>query len=181
MNGVDIFVERQYPVPFGVADVVDMAEQTGGCFRLYNIGWVESFLSVDGRQLFCHFTAPDVESIRTAFRQTGNQAQAIWGGTIHRNPKGKAANTLVARSFDQPVMLEDIQAQEDANAGCLQIRNVVFERTFFAADRKRMWCFYHAPDAEAVRQAQRLAGMPMEAVWAFQHLTPERLHAAGFL
>jgi hypothetical protein len=28
-------------------------------------------------------------------------------------------------------------------------------RSFFAADRKRMLCLYHAPDAESVRLVQR--------------------------
>lgn len=175
MNGVDIFVERHYPTPVGIADVVDMAQQAGGCFGLYKIGWVESFLSVDGRQLFCHFTAPDVESMRTALRQTRSEANAIWRGTQHLKNSDFTANVLVARVFSQPAVLEALQSFEDANAWCLDTRNVVFERTFFSVDRKRMMCLYRAPDAEAVRQAQRQACMPIDAIWPFQRLTPDVL------
>ena len=58
------------------------------------------------------------------------------------------------------------QAIEDAGAWCLETHRVKFARTFFSLDRTRMICLYQAPDAEAVRMAQRQAGMPMERVWA---------------
>ena len=39
---------------------------------------------------------------------------------------------------------------------------------------KRMLCFYEAPDAEAVRIAQREAAMPAEAIWACSTIMPAR-------
>jgi hypothetical protein len=75
---------------------------------------------------------------------------------------------VVERSFDSPVTLEEVQAIEDAGAACLAARNVEFVRTIFSRDRKRMICLYRAPDAEAVREAQRKAGMPVDAVWSFR-------------
>ena len=35
-----------------------------------------------------------------------------------------------------------------------------------------MICLYEAPDAEAVRIAQRQAGMPVEQLWPAAHVTP---------
>jgi hypothetical protein len=71
------------------------------------------------------------------------------------------------------VTLEEIQAMEDAKQWCLDTHRVKFARTFFAHDRKRMLCLYAAPDAEAVRAAQREAGMPVDRVWGFERLGPE--------
>ena len=60
------------------------------------------------------------------------------------------------------------QAREDAHQWCLDTHGVSFVRTYFSQDRKRMICLYRAPDAEAVREAQRKAGMPLDAVWSFR-------------
>ncbi len=84
---------------------------------------------------------------------------------------------LVERSFAAPVALEDVQAVEDAGRWCLDTRGVQFVRTFFSGDRRRMICLYSAPDAQAVRDAQREAGMPVDRVWAFARIGPESLGA----
>ena len=84
-----------------------------------------------------------------------------------------SANVLVRRSFAQSVELADIQAREDAAAWCLDVRHVKFVRTYFSMDRTRMLCLYRAPDAESVREAQRIAPMPMDDVWGFSALLPE--------
>jgi hypothetical protein len=36
-----------------------------------------------------------------------------------------------------------------------------------------MICLYQAPDAEAVRHANRMAGVPFDRVWPAQVLAPE--------
>ena len=77
-------------------------------------------------------------------------------------------NVVVERSFEEPVTIGEIQAIEDAGASCLETHQVTFVRTFFSRDRKRMICLYRAPDAEAVRVAQRMAGMPVDSVWSFR-------------
>ena len=169
----DIFLERSFDVPLTPADVQSMAEQSSQCFGLYRVGWTESFLSADGQQMICWFAAPDAESGRGALRQAGAEIDRLWPGTVHDSPDPEAptmaeANVLVSRSFAEPVTLEDIQAIEDAGAWCLETHGVKFARTFFSLDRKRMVCLYQAPDAEAVRMAQRQAEMPVDQIWAFK-------------
>ncbi|MDA0366760.1 MAG: DUF4242 domain-containing protein [Proteobacteria bacterium] len=73
---------------------------------------------------------------------------------------------VVERLFDEPVAFEDLQKMEDNAQWCLELYNVKFLQSLFAADRKRMICVYEAPDAEAVRSANRKAGLPFEAVWS---------------
>ena len=149
-----------------------MADESSGCFSIYRVDWQQSFLSADGRRLFCWFQGPDAESVRQALRQIGEDRVA-WAGTVHDAapadaPSWRDANVLVTRRWDDPVTLDDIQAIEDAGAHCLETHRVRFARTFFSRDRQQMVCLYQAPDAESVRLAQRQAGMPVESVWGFQ-------------
>lgn len=73
---------------------------------------------------------------------------------------------VVERSFEEPADLERLQEMENRAAFCLAAHRVTFVRTLFSADKKRMICVYTAPDAEAVRVAQRQAGLPFDRVWA---------------
>jgi hypothetical protein len=57
----------------------------------------------------------------------------------------------------------------------LQAHQVKYARTFFSSDHRRMLCLYEAPDAESVRLAQRESAMPVDAVWAFDRITPDTM------
>ena len=172
----DIIVERDLNPPATAQEVLLMAQQCTSCFKLYGIDWVESYLSVSGKSLVCHFISPDTETTRTAIRQTGSVFRAVWAGTLHQGAAGDEMPTvIVTRCFDESVALDDIQAIEDASIACLEIRDVTFVKTLFSTDRKRMMCLYQAPDAEAVRDAQREAGMPVDQVWACQVMSPALL------
>ena len=171
-----VFLERGFTEGISAGWVLEQARTNAGCFGLHRVTWHGSFLSADQRRLLCWFESPDAESARIAMRQSGMDITRHWPGTIH---VGSAAgqivpNVIVERSFDDAAVLDELQAVEDANAWCLETRNVKFARTFFSIDRRRMMCLYQAPDAESVRQAQRQAGMPFDEAWAFQpiSLTP---------
>lgn len=172
------FLERSFDPPIGFPEFLDMAARSAGCFDLHNVDWQQSMLSADGCHLICWFSAHDLESIRISLRTAEVDQRVFWPGSVHDAPGIDAdglasANVVVTRQFDEPVLLEDIQAIEDAGAGCLEIRDVKFIRTFFSADKKRMLCLYQAPDAESVRQAQREAKMPFDKIWPFGAIRPE--------
>lgn len=174
----DVFLERDFDPPIGPADLHAAWLVGRDCARLYRVNWRGSLLALDGRKLICHLQAPDTESARTALRKAGADVRRLWPGTVHDGPElvkftADSANVLVRRSFAEPVALAEIQAQEDAGAQCLEVRNVKFVRSYFSADRKRMLCLYRAPDVESVREAQRYAGMPVEDVWGFAALLPD--------
>jgi len=173
----DVLVERHWEAPLTDVDVQRMFESSAGCLDIHRVRWNESLLSADGQELFCHFSAADAESVRIAMREAGSPRGAVWAGTVHDAPGFTddllaRANVLVSRRFEDPVAFEEIQALEDAGAGCLETHRVRFVRTFFSTDRRRMICLYQAPDAESVRIAQREARMPVERVWAFRQLRP---------
>ena len=77
---------------------------------------------------------------------------------------------MVERSFEMPVAFEDIQAIEETGAWCLEAHQVVFIKTFFSVDRRRMLCLYEAPDAESVRLAEKKAQVPFDCAWSCRAL-----------
>jgi hypothetical protein len=168
-----MFLERTFPRPLTVEDVLSQARDADWCFEMYNVSWHGSLLSADGRRMLCRFSAADAESVRQALRESRSDTTHLWIGTIHEASEPVAANVVVERSFESPVELEVVQETETANIACLEVRNVRFARTFFSTDRKRMICLYSAPDAESVREAQREAGLPMDGAWTFEVVDPE--------
>lgn len=173
----EVFVERHWEEPKTEADLQQMVDDSSGCLETHRCEWRGSLLSADARDLFCHFTGPDAESVRLALRDARAAPGRVWAGTIHDAPGFTEedlhrANVLVARRFEQPADFDAIQALEDAGSGCLELHRVRFVRTLFSRDQKRMICLYEAPDAESVRLAQREAEMPVERVWPFRRFTP---------
>jgi len=45
--------------------------------------------------------------------------------------------------------------------------------SFLSADRKKTYCLYEAPSAEAIRQAARLASLPADVVIEVTQVRPE--------
>ena len=171
----DVFLERTFDDPLTDADLKAMVEDARGCFGIYRVNRPESLLAYDRQRMVCHFVGPDAEAVRGAMRQLPVDTRRLWSGTIHDAPGRTeadiaSANVAVVRYFDDAVEMDDIQAIEDAGASCLEMRDVEFMRTWFATDRKSMVCLYRAPDAESVREAQREAKMPFDAVWPFHRL-----------
>jgi len=170
---VQMFLERTFDPPIEMAQARTQMERGAWCLEMYRVSWQGSFLSLDGGSMVCRLAAPDAESVRAALNKGGADTRRLWSGTMHEAPAPGTPNVLVERSFPAPVTFEDIQAIEQAGAGCLEAHRVKFVRTFLSADRKRMLCFYEAPDAESVRLSQLEAGMPLETVWAFNSIHRE--------
>jgi hypothetical protein len=172
----DLFLDRSFDEAVGLEWIKAVVKDSSGCFGRHRVTWEESFLSTDGRRMFCHFTGPDAESVRIALRQLETDLRVHWPGTVHDAPGVprtdiERANVIVHRRFETPVELGDVQAIEDANAHCLEAHRVRFMRTFFSNDRRRMACLYLAPDAESVRIAQRQATMPVDSVVGVRRVT----------
>jgi len=178
----DIFLERNFEPPLAPSDVTARAAKFVDCFDIHRVDWVVSMLATDGSRMVCWFRAPDAESARLAMRDSGGATGALWPGTVHDRPgleagQAHGANVLVERSFDEATALQTIQDIEEAGIHCLEARNVEFVRTLYAQDRQRMICLYEAPDAEAVRQAQREAGVPFADAWSFIRVGPDDMES----
>jgi hypothetical protein len=163
-----MFLERTFDPPIDAAQALAQMRAGAWCLEMYRVTWQGSFLALGGGAMVCRLTAADAESVRAALNKGGADTRRLWSGTVHEVPG--TPNVLVERSFSAPVQFEDIQSMGQAASHCLEAHRVKWVQTFFSADRQRMLCMYEAPDAEAVRLAQHGAGMPVDAVWAFNSL-----------
>jgi len=77
---------------------------------------------------------------------------------------------IVERTFPQPAQFEDIHALDGSDAWCLSAHRVRSLKTLFSRDRRRMLCFYEAPDAEAVRLAEGEARTTFDRAWTCAQL-----------
>lgn len=170
----NLFLERTFDEPLTPADVVEGGRESAQCFDFHRVRWHGSFLSRDGRTMICRFSAADMESARLALRDPGTDLSRLWSGTVHKSGKPGAPNVVVERAFAAPVRFEDIAAIGLGKPWCWETHRVTHTHSFFSLDGKRMLCFYDAPDAEAVRIAQREAAMPASAVWAGELITKNR-------
>jgi hypothetical protein len=72
---------------------------------------------------------------------------------------------LVERSFETPADGATVLELGQRSAWCLEEHSVRYLRSYVSSDGLRMICLYEAPDAEAVRAANRKAGVPFDRVW----------------
>jgi Protein of unknown function (DUF4242) len=79
---------------------------------------------------------------------------------------------LCERTFSPPLTPSQFAAGGEVLAPCLQARNVAWVASHLATDGARCICVFDAADAEAVRDANRTAGLPFDKVWPAQRFTP---------
>lgn len=169
----NVFLERTFDEPLTPQVVLDGGRESAWCFDLHRVRWHGSFLSHDGRTMVCRFSAPDLESARLALRDPDTDLSRLWSGTVYGGGGTGIPNVVVERSFTAPVRFEDIAAIGQGKPWCFETHRVTHMRSYFSLDGKRMLCFYQAPDAEAVRIAQREAAMPVTGVWSGALIAPE--------
>lgn len=79
---------------------------------------------------------------------------------------------VVERLLSEPRAFETLDAIERRASACFQLRGIRAVRSYFSRDGRRLICIYEAPDAEAVRQANRAAGLDFDSVWTAQEFLP---------
>jgi hypothetical protein len=164
-----VVAERVFDAPVTPDDLRALAAQGRWCLEQNRVTAVRSYLSGEGRKTVCFFDAPDAEAVRRVNQQTEAPAVRVWSASVlgpaADASDGARAVIVVERSFAEPVAFDDVAAREEAGAWCLDANRVRFLRSYFSSDRRRMLCLYQAPDAEAVRRAQKQIGMPVDTVW----------------
>lgn len=79
---------------------------------------------------------------------------------------------VVERLLSEPRAFESLDAVQRRASACFNLRGVRPVRSYFSRDGRRLICIYEAPDAEAVRQANRAAGLDFDNVWTAQEFMP---------
>jgi hypothetical protein len=78
------------------------------------------------------------------------------------------ARVIMEQSFAEPMSDEALSDFSKRLDPCLDLRDGTWARSYVSNDRRRMFCEFEAPDAEAVREALRSAGIPFDRVWSTQ-------------
>jgi hypothetical protein len=81
-------------------------------------------------------------------------------------------HVIVERVLPEPVDLVAFERLAQAGQGCFEARRIRLVRSYVSRDSRRVICEYEAPDAEAVRTANQLAGLPFERVWTARVVEP---------
>jgi hypothetical protein len=82
---------------------------------------------------------------------------------------------VVETTYDPPLTDGVRQEHQDRLYPCMALRGVAWLRSFEAADRRRKVCIFSAPDAEALRESLRGAGLGFDRLWAADARDPEIL------
>lgn len=161
---------RDYPPNIPLPLIKQDIENNQGCFDSWKMQWQYSFRDSRGHTV-CFFNAPDADSVRMGIHQGGWNGPAIVK-TVERMQGANSLSPTVAveRHFDEPVTFEEMQAREEPQKWCLMQYQVKHIESYLSLDKKTLICFYHAPDAESVRSAQRQTGLPFDKVWACEKI-----------
>ena len=80
---------------------------------------------------------------------------------------------ICERAFPKPVTPDDFRGAGGVLQPCLDVRGIRWICSNLTRDGLRSVCKFEAADAEAVREANREAGLPFEKVWAAIEFTPD--------
>lgn len=72
---------------------------------------------------------------------------------------------VLEQSFETPVTPEELNSAAQRIDRCLEAHGARWMRSYVSKDRKRLICEFEAPDAEAVRNSYRRAGVSFDNCW----------------
>lgn len=83
-----VLVEQTFDPPLTDEEHNRMGKLLDECLAARRAQWVRSCLSTDRSRMVCQFEAPDVESIREAYRSAGVTTVRIWGAELYERKSG---------------------------------------------------------------------------------------------
>jgi hypothetical protein len=79
---------------------------------------------------------------------------------------------LIERNFAEQL---DLDALDDEGIKLVNDEiGVRWVYSFLSADRKKSYCLYEAPDAEAIREAAARAGLPADVIISVEQYVPHQ-------
>jgi hypothetical protein len=165
---VTVLVERAFDEPVELEALQRREHEGAWCLEAHSVRFLRTFVAHDRRRLLCLYDAPDAESVRLAQRKAGMPFDLVWSARRigHAAAAGSGQAVVVERLLPRPFSEMDVQRAFDAKAWCLDLYRCRAIESYLSADGTRMVCRFEAPDAESVRQAQRVAALPLTATWS---------------
>jgi hypothetical protein len=172
-----VVVERSFDEPVEFASVKASDDGSAGCREAYAVRFVKSYFSHDRRRMLCLFEAPDAEAVRTVQLRSRLPFDRVWTARVVRHaaedPRDDAI--LVERTLPEPLDEQALREAAARGAWCLEQHGCRIAWSYLSPDGRRAACVFGAPDAESVRQSQKLAGMPFDRAWPATVHTPPRV------
>ncbi len=86
---------------------------------------------------------------------------------------------VVELTYDPPLTPEQRQRDQEKLYPCLELRGAAWLRSYESTDRRRKICLFRAPDADALREALRSAGLAFDRLWAAAEREPDPADPTG--
>jgi hypothetical protein len=168
-----IIVEREFAEPQVFETLQAIEDGKAWCLEMHAVTFLRSYFSIDRRRMACLYDAPDAEAVRQSQDQAGLPYTRVW---VPDTTEGPAVEPLddqthvlvVDRAFDAPMTSAVMEEAARTSGWCLKMYRVRRIATHLSKDGTHGMCVLLAPDAESVRRAHALSGLPYERVWAAQ-------------
>lgn len=172
-----IVVERSFDEKMDFESLQATETRASWCLERHNVRPVDSYVSLDGRSMVCLYTAPDAESVRETQRTGGLPFTRAWSCTLLTTTGARAARAglstvVVEREISTEISEADLARMVGESGPCFETNGVELLTSHCSKDLKRVICIFAAPDAEAVRRANREAGAPFTRAWTATHHEP---------
>jgi hypothetical protein len=153
-----------------IEDIQSIEDAGQWCLDAYGVRFIKTFFSKDGLRMLCLYQAPDAESVRKAETQARVPYERAWTcehiqGLAPAEGGTPGEYVVAERFFTEPVTRESILQGMQQGSSCFDLRRVQHVESFLGGGGHRMVCLFRAPDAEAVRVANRQANAPATAIW----------------
>jgi hypothetical protein len=90
------------------------------------------------------------------------------------------AIVVVEYTFDPPMDDAAFNSAMQKSGWCFESQQARWLMSLLGQDRRRRLCIFDAPDAESVRRAYHLAGVPIDRAWTAEQIGgPAALIAAA--
>lgn len=165
-----VLVERRFATPVRIEDIQALEDAGQWCLNAYGVRYIKTFFSKDGLRMLCLYEAPDAESVRQAETQASVPYDRAWTcehiqSTASVEGGSPAEYVIAERFFPEPMTRELVFQAIEQGATCFGLYRARHMESFLGSDGHRMVCLFRAPDAEAVRIANRQANAPYTEVW----------------
>ena len=171
----DVFVEWTVETRLHESDIQSLMHDSNGCREFHKVQFRESLLDDAGKHLFCHFRAPDAESVRMALRCVGADIDVLWSGIIHDRPEPAIPNVVVECKLSHSILTDTDEALDAIASNWADLYGFKLTRAIVSRDGMRIICLCKAPDAESISLAQNQNDVHATSIWPCRRFTEKAL------
>jgi hypothetical protein len=172
-----IVVEREFEGPAAFEAFREKAVGARACFQAHGVHFLRSYVSTARTAAMCVYEGPDAESVRIALTAAGVPFLRAWTAQVARFgetlPPPPAVTVVVQRELPPGTTLAFLEQRTREGKECFELHSARPVESFLSLDGTRGVCIATAPDAEAVRRANRTMKMPATSIWAALFQSPQ--------